>query len=65
MILSTLITQVQEQTGFPRDMILTRAREAWPTSVDFRDVQVRLLVDAIQRERAGKRSISRTMQDTH
>ena len=60
MILSELITQVQQQTGEQRDTILRRAREAWPNCVDFKDVQVRLLVDALIREYAKVRVPDRT-----
>ena len=61
MILSDLISQVQQQTGLQRDTILRRAREAWPTCIDFKEVQVRLMVDALTKEIARVRPINRAL----
>ena len=50
MILAALVTEVQQQTGVSRDLIARRAREAWPQTVDFKDVQLRLMVDQMRRD---------------
>jgi hypothetical protein len=60
MILSALVSEVQQQTSLPWELIVQRAREAWPNSVDFKEVQVRLLVDALIREYAKIRVPDRT-----
>ena len=62
MILSELVTQVQRQTGVPRETILRRAREAWPSVVDFKDVQVRLMADQLMKEAARVRPINRVLR---
>jgi len=49
MTMHELVTAVQQDTGQPREMILRRAREAWPATIDFKDVQVRLLAEQLRR----------------
>ena len=61
MTISSLISQVQVRVSAPRELILRRAREAWPNSVDFKDVQVRLMVDALTREVQSGRTMNRVM----
>ena len=55
MLLSALVSQVQSSLELqgvyvPRETIVSRAREAWPQTIDFRDVQVRLLADRMALE---------------
>jgi hypothetical protein len=49
MTMHELISEVQAKTCLPRELILRRAREAWPATIDFKDVQVRLLADQLRR----------------
>lgn len=48
MTMTQLVSEVHQATQVERDLILRRAREAWPNTVDFKPVQVRLLQRAIQ-----------------
>jgi hypothetical protein len=57
MTMHELVTAVQQETGFPRHVILSRAREAWPQTIDFKDVQVRLLAGHLKREENPGKSI--------
>jgi hypothetical protein len=50
MTMSQLVTAVQQDTGAPRELILRRAREAWPATIDFKEVQTRLLAAQLRRE---------------
>lgn len=51
MTMFELVSSVQEQTGTERSEILRRAREAWPTVIDFKPVQVALMAGRIKQER--------------
>jgi hypothetical protein len=55
-----LVNEVQAGTGVNRFVILQRARESWPNTVDFKAVQVRLLSAALLAEQAPLRGLAGT-----
>lgn len=62
MTMHALVSLVQMKIpNVPRETILMRAREAWPSSVDFKQVQVELLVQAMTRDKDGLRPMNRAL----
>lgn len=59
MTMHQLVSEVQSKTALPRELILCRAREAWPGTIEFKDVQVRLLIASLGRERNLDRAKTR------
>ena len=50
MTLHDMVTEIHERTHVDKIEILSRAREAWPQTVDFKPVQARLLEKALLAE---------------
>lgn len=62
MTMHALVSLVQIKVpNVPRETIVNRAREAWPSVIDFKETQVNLLANALIKEQTPGRTMNRAL----